>query len=154
MQALEGIKIIDLSRTAPGPYCGMLLGDMGADILRIEEPSIPADSRRATMSRRPTVSPEEQQRVLAFNAAARNKRSLALNLRTQQGKDIFYQLADQADVVLEGFRPGVTKRLGVDYDTVAARNPRIVYASITGYGQYGPCRATTSTTSRRAARWR
>ncbi|MCX6020951.1 MAG: CaiB/BaiF CoA-transferase family protein [Chloroflexi bacterium] len=138
MQALQGIKIIDLSRNAPGPYCGMLLGDMGADVLRIEEPSIPTEGRRAAMARRSTVSPEEQKRALAFNAAARNKRSLALNLRDARGKEIFYQLADQADVILEGFRPGVVKRLGVDYDTISARNPRIVYASITGYGQYGP----------------
>src|SRR3990170_5987445 len=128
MMALEGIRVLDLTRLAPGPYCTMLLGDLGADVIVVEEP--PGVGRRfdAGMSERAT----------AFNALGRNKRSIGLNLKDERAREVFYRLAEKADVVLEGFRPGVVKRLGVDYETVSARNPRIVYCSLSGYGQTGP----------------
>ncbi len=132
MLALEGIKILDLSRLAPGPYCSMLLGDMGADVLLIEAP---AEGKMAAMA---IARGGDSEKMAAYNSLARNKRSIILNLREQEAREIFYKLADEADVVLEGFRPGVVKRLGVDYETLSARNPRIVYCSLSGFGQTGP----------------
>ncbi len=132
MHALEGIKILDLSRLAPGPFCSMLLADMGADVLLIEAP---ADGKLA-----PALAGRsgDAEKAAAYNILSRNKRSIVLNLREQEAKDIFYKLAADADVVLEGFRPGVVKRLGVDYDTLKEANPRLVYCSLSGFGQTGP----------------
>jgi crotonobetainyl-CoA:carnitine CoA-transferase CaiB-like acyl-CoA transferase len=126
MMALEDIRILDLSRLAPGPFCTMLLADLGADVLLIEPP---ADSKAG---QNPGVTGE------AYNALGRNKRSIILNLRDEAAREVFYKLAESADVVLEGFRPGVVKRLGVDYETLRAKNPRLVYCSLSGYGQTGP----------------
>ncbi|MEX2246643.1 MAG: CoA transferase [Dehalococcoidia bacterium] len=134
MPALDGIKVLDLSRLAPGPFCSMLLGDMGADVLLIEAP---AEGKLAPALVARGGDPE---RAAAYNILGRNKRSLQLNLREQEAREIFYKLAEGADVVLEGFRPGVVKRLGVDYETVSSRNPRLVYCSLSGYGQTGPYR--------------
>ncbi|HWO93323.1 MAG TPA: CaiB/BaiF CoA-transferase family protein [Dehalococcoidia bacterium] len=135
MLPLEGIRVLDLSRLAPGPFCSMLLGDMGADILMIEAP--PSRLPGASMSN-PRPSGDDAQRMAAYNALSRNKKSMILNLQEQKARDIFYELAKSADVVLEGFRPGVVKRLGVDYDTLRGINDRIVYCSLSGYGQDGP----------------
>ena len=126
MLALDDIRILDLSRLAPGPFCTMLLGDLGADVLLIEPPS---DSKAGQA---PGVGGE------AYNALGRNKRSIVLNLRDESAREVFYKLAETADVVLEGFRPGVVKRLGVDYETLREKNPRLVYCSLSGYGQTGP----------------
>ncbi len=125
---LEGIKVLDLSRLAPGPYCTMILGDLGADVLKVEGPR---EGRLAMV-----MSIEE--RAIAYNALERNKRSIVLNLKLEPARKIFYQLAEKADVIVEGFRPGVVKRLGVDYDTIKEINPRLIYCSLTGYGQDGP----------------
>lgn len=138
MFALEGVKIIDLTRMAPGPYAGMLLGDMGADILKIEEPGTPTTGRRASANTQPRASSEDAERSAAFSPTGRNKRSISLNLKDDTARGILYKLIENADVVIEGFRPGVAKRLGVDYETLNKLNPRLVYGSITGYGQYGP----------------
>ena len=119
--ALEGIKVLDLSRLLPGPYCSMILADHGADVLRVEARRFAADP-------------------LPLHTLHRNKRHMSLNLKTGEGREIFYKLAREADVVLEGFRPGVAARLGVDYGTLRQINPRLVYCSITGYGQTGPRR--------------
>lgn len=128
MMPLEGIRVLDLTRLAPGPFCTMLLGDLGADVVVVEEP--PGVGRRFDIGM--------SERAQAFNALGRNKRSLGLNLKDPKAQDVFLRLAEKADVVVEGFRPGVVKRLGVDYETVSARNPRIVYCSLSGYGQTGP----------------
>ena len=133
MLPLEGIKILDLSRLAPGPFASMMLGDLGADVLLIEAPAEGKMAAMAVMGR--GADPE---RVAAYNTLSRNKRSIVLNLREQEAREIFYKLADEADVVLEGFRPGVVKRLGVDYETLSKRNPRLVYCSLSGFGQTGP----------------
>ena len=132
---LQGIRVLDLSRLGPGPYCTMILADLGADVLRIEEPP-PATGRRSS-SFDPRVEKEQLANVLAHG---RNKRSMVLNLKTEAGREVFFKLAQDADVVVDEYRPGVLKRLGVDYDTVNKLNPRIIYCSITGYGQDGPYR--------------
>lgn len=117
---LDGVRVVDLSRLYPGPFCSMLLADFGADVLCVEdrryegEPSMPS--------------------------AMRGKRHACLDLKRREGREIFLALADRADVLLEGFRPGVTERLGIGYEALHARNPRLVYCSVTGYGQTGPWR--------------
>jgi len=117
--ALSGITVIDLSRLLPGPYCSMLLADHGARVIAIEDPRY-RDSGEFV---RPVY---------------RNKHHITLNLKSDAGREIFFKLAEHADVVVEGFRPGVVKRLAVDYASVYRVNPEIVYCSITGYGQTGP----------------
>jgi len=133
MLPLEGIRVLDLSRLAPGPFCSMLLGDMGADVLLIEAP---ADGKLANAIG--GGRSQDLEKAAAYNTLSRNKRSLVLNLREPDAREIFYQLAAEADVVLEGFRPGVVKRLGVDYETLRQHNERIVYCSLSGFGQTGP----------------
>ena len=128
MMPLEGIKVLDLSGLAPGPYCTMLLGDMGADVIVVE--ATPGAGRR--------MDTGGGERGNAYNPLRRNKRSIGLNLKDPQAQEAFLRLAEKADVVVEGYRPGVVKRLGVDYETVSKRNPRIVYCSLSGYGQTGP----------------
>ena len=144
MLALEGIKIIDLTRQHPGPYCSMVLGDLGADVLRVEEPPAAAGGRRTARAQSPYAitdwSESERQRLASYSALHRNKRSILLNLKHTEGRQLFQQLAAEVDVVIEGFRPGVMKRLGVDYDALKKRNSRLVFCSITGYGQDGPYR--------------
>jgi crotonobetainyl-CoA:carnitine CoA-transferase CaiB-like acyl-CoA transferase len=140
MMPVEGIKILDLTRLAPGPYCTMILGDLGADILKVEEPGLPTGRRAqqagsADLSLPRGVSPESP-----YYALNRNKRSIALNLKTEEGREIFYKLAKKSDVLVEEMRPGVSNRLGIDYDSLKKINPRMIYCSITGYGQNGPYR--------------
>jgi len=132
--ALEGIKVIDMTRLAPGPYCTMFLADLGAEVIKIA----PGGGRAAAQIL-PRMAGEEERRR-AHNAAERNKKSIVLDLRRDEARQVFYRLAKTADVIVEEFRPGVVKRLGVDYDTIKGINPRIVYCSITGYGQEGPYR--------------
>jgi len=117
--ALSGITVLDLSRLLPGPYCSMVLADHGARVIVIED-------------RRFAGEAELSQSV------HRNKSHMTLNLKSEAGRSLFLHMAKTADVVLEGFRPGVTRRLGVDYESVSAVNPGIIYCSITGYGQTGP----------------
>src|SRR5215218_4678894 len=133
MLPLDHIRVLDLTRLAPGPHCTMILADLGADVIRIEEPG---GGRRAAMeqARLPDEQRTAQRRVAAFNALDRGKRSVALNLKLPEATRAFHDLARTADVVVEGFRPGVAQRLKVDYDTLAALNPRIIYCSISGYG--------------------
>ena len=144
MLALEDITIIDMTRQHPGPFCSMVLGDLGANVLRVEEPSSAVSGRRNTTTPRsdpiPGYEAIHNPQLAKYNALYRNKRSITLNLKHTKGQELFQRLADSADVVMEGFRPGVTKRLGVDYETLSIRNPRLVYCSITGYGQDGPYR--------------
>lgn len=141
MMALEGIKVLDLTRLAPGPFCTMVLADLGADVLRVEEPGLPSGRRAeqagsaGTSLPKMMLSPESP-----YYALNRNKKSIALNLKIKEGKEIFYKLAEQADVLVEEMRPGVSKRLGIDYETLKKINSRLIYCSITGYGQSGPYR--------------
>jgi crotonobetainyl-CoA:carnitine CoA-transferase CaiB-like acyl-CoA transferase len=127
---LEGVRVLDLTNVMAGPYCSMVLGDMGADVIKIEAFPGGDSSRRFT----PLVNGESY----CFAVLNRNKRSLALDLKSEQGKEIFNKLAAQADIITENFRPGVVKKLGIDYDSVAKFNPAVVYASMSGFGQTGP----------------
>jgi len=120
---LEGLKVLDLSRFLPGPYCTMLLADLGADVIMIEQPS---------------GSGLGERRVEFY--VFRNKRSIYLDLKDDRGREIFYRLASSSDVIVEGFRPGITEKLGIDYPSVRKLNKRIIYCSISGFGQSGPYR--------------
>ena len=132
--ALQGIKVVDLSRMAPGPFCTMVLGDLGADVIRVEEPG----GGRMARERADEVDESEARRRAAFNALNRNKRSIALNLKDNAARRVLRELVADADVFVEGFRPGVVSRLGCDYETLRELNPRLVYCSLSGYGQDGP----------------
>ncbi len=123
--ALDGLRVLELTHVMAGPFCGQVLADMGADVIKVEPPGT-GDSSRRSMG------------TAAFLAVNRNKRSVALDLKDDAHRAAFLRLADDADVVLENNRPGVTERLGVDYETLSARNPRLVYAAISGFGQTGP----------------
>ena len=133
---LDGIKVLDLSRFFPGQYAAMLLAEGGAEVVKIEAPGFREVLFELLHKEKPT---EEAER--AWNAVYvldRSKKSLAINLRANEARDIFYRLAREADVIIEGNRPGVMKKLKLDYDTIKKINPRIVYCAITGYGQDGP----------------
>ncbi len=128
MGVLDGIKILELARVPPAELPGMMLADMGAEVLKIETP----DAERPE-------GPEWVRRTI-FAFTNRNKRSMTLNMKSAEGQAIFQKLAATADVLVEGFRPGVMKRLGADYETLAKANPRLVYCSLSGFGQDGPYR--------------
>jgi alpha-methylacyl-CoA racemase len=136
MLALEGIKLLDMSGLAPGALCTMLLGDLGAEVIKVES-TIPSPLAGGG----PSPKGEEKRGDAAYFALNRNKKSIAINLKSEPGRQIFYRLAQQADVVVEGYRPGVVKNLGVDYETISELNPGIVYCSLSGYGQDGPYRS-------------
>lgn len=129
--ALAGVRVLDLSRVLAGPYCSMLLADYGADVIKVEEPG----SGDGTRSWGPPWVGDQSAYFLSAN---RNKRSLAVNLKSRAGRELIHQIAAQADIVLENFKPGGAARLGCGYATLAALNPRLIYCSITGYGQTGP----------------
>jgi crotonobetainyl-CoA:carnitine CoA-transferase CaiB-like acyl-CoA transferase len=131
MTLLSGIRVLDLSLQLPGPFCTMMMADYGADVIKVDEPE-------------PRVRNPFSASVPGTGAVERylnrGKKSLTLNLKSDEGKGIFRELTASADVVVEGFRPGVVRRLGVDYETLSAANQRLVYCSISGYGQTGPMR--------------
>ncbi len=133
VMALEGIKVLDLSRLAPGPYCGMILGDLGAEVIRVE-----ATEKKARVEGVLGLSDELAEMLRAFSPQGRNKKSIVIDLRRDEGREVFFRLAGEADVIIEEFRPGVVKRLGIDYEAVKEVNPLVIYCSITGYGQDGP----------------
>ena len=122
---LDGITVVDFSMFVPGPFCSAIFADLGAEVIKVE--AIDGDPGRGYVP-------------VQFRTENRNKRSIAINLKAPEAKPIVRKLAQKADIVLEGFRPGVAKRLGIDYHSLAAHNPRIIYCSISGYGQTGPWR--------------
>jgi len=128
--ALSGIRVLDLSRVLAGPFCTMLLGDMGAEIIKIEVPGQGDDSRRY-----PPFIGEESAYFMNLN---RNKKSIVLNLKDSRAKQIFLDLIRRSDAILENFRPGTMEKLGLGYDTIKAHNPDIVYSCISGFGHSGP----------------
>ena len=128
--ALEGLKVLDLTRLLPGGYCTLLLADMGADVLKVEDP-FGGDYVR-------WFPPKVKEESTYFLAVNRNKKSMKLNLKHERGKEVFRELVKHYDVLVEGFRPGVMAKLALDYERIAEINPRIVYCSISGYGQDGP----------------
>ena len=133
MKALDGIRVLDLTRALAGPFCTLMLGDNGADVIKVEIPGSGDDTRKWG----PPFIGEESAYYLSIN---RNKRSLTLNLQDAQAQEVFMKLAQDIDVVVENFTPGVMGRFGLDYDAVKAINPKVVYCSISGFGQDGPYR--------------
>lgn len=129
---LTGIRVLDISQVMAGPFCCMLLADMGADVIKIEPPGT-GDSTRQSMGFR--MKGQDSPGFLALN---RNKRSIALDLKSDADREVLYALVKTADVLVENARPGVAGRLGMDYATLSAINPRLIYASISGFGQTGP----------------
>lgn len=129
---LAGLRVLDVTQVMAGPFCCQVLGDLGADVVKVEPPD------RGDQSRRSMGFSMKGEDTAAFLAVNRNKRSAALNLKDAAHRDAFHRVAAGADVLVENFRPGVTARLAIDYDTLSQINPGLVYASISGFGQTGP----------------
>lgn len=129
-KALEGIRVLDLTRVLAGPYASMVLGDLGAEIIKIETPDGGDDARG--------FGPFLNGESVYFISINRNKKSLALNLKKEEGKDVFRKMVKEADVVLENYRPGTMEKLGLGYEALKEINPRIIYASSSGFGHTGP----------------
>jgi crotonobetainyl-CoA:carnitine CoA-transferase CaiB-like acyl-CoA transferase len=127
VQPLEGIRVIDLAPLGPGPHCSQIMADLGAEIVKVEQPDPKEGPKAGKLLRIPLNS-----------ALRRASKSIFLNLKSDAGREVFYKLVKTADVVIEGYRPGVAKRLQVDYETVRDHKPDIIYAALTGYGQDGP----------------
>jgi|KBSSwiStaDraftv2_1062776.scaffolds.fasta_scaffold71189_1 alpha-methylacyl-CoA racemase len=132
--ALDGIKVLELTRVGPGAFCTMMLADMGAEVLKIEAP--PSDKLAGSGA---SPGPKDAKK-LATSFTNRNKKSLTLNLKDPAGQAVLQDLAKSYDVLVEGYRPGVMKRLGGDYDTLKKLNPRLIYCALSGFGQDGPYR--------------
>jgi formyl-CoA transferase len=128
---LSGIRVLDVCQVMAGPFCCMLLGDLGADVIKVEPPE--GDQARRAMGFK--LKGDDSLGFLNMN---RNKRSITLDLKGEAGRNVFFRLAETADVIVENYRPGAMKKLGVDYEAVRAVNPGIIYASISGFGQSGP----------------
>jgi len=137
MQPLDDLTVVDLTRALAGPFCTLMLGDLGARVVKVETP----DGGDDTRGWGPPFIGAESAYFLTIN---RNKESLTLNLKDDRGRAILWRLLDRADVLVENFRPGTMQRFGLDYETVRARRPRLVYASISGFGQDGPYRERTA----------
>jgi len=129
-QILSGITVLDLTRVFCGPYCTMWLGDMGAKIIKIEQPNVGDDTRM--------WGPTQNGASAFFANLNRNKYGVTLNLKSPEGKEMFLKMVEQADVVVENYRPGVMKKMGLNYEELRKVNPRIIYASASGFGTYGP----------------
>ena len=130
MRALSGLLVLDVTQVMAGPFCAMQLADLGADVIKIEPPA--GDSTRRWMTAGAGTD------SYGFNAVNRGKRGIVLNLKVPAAQDVFRRLSRHADVVIENFRPGVMAEFGLDYARLSAENPRLIYASISGYGQTGP----------------
>src|SRR6188472_4685347 len=132
MPPLDDLRVIDLTRVLAGPFCTMLLGDMGADVIKIEEPELGDDTRGWA----PFIDGVSSY----FLSVNRNKRSVALDLKSPAGAEVLTRLVGEADVLVENLRPGTLGRAGFGYERLATLNPRLIYASVTGYGHTGPRR--------------
>ncbi|MGE5642118.1 MAG: CaiB/BaiF CoA transferase family protein, partial [Byssovorax cruenta] len=132
MQPLNGIRVLDLSRVLAGPYCTMVLGDLGAGVIKVESPE--GDETRGWG---PPFAAGESAYFLCVN---RNKRSIVIDFKTQEGRNILHKLIQQSDILVENFRPGTLARFSLDYESASMLNPKLIYCSITGFGQTGPLR--------------
>jgi crotonobetainyl-CoA:carnitine CoA-transferase CaiB-like acyl-CoA transferase len=131
MRPLEGIRILDLTRVLSGPYCTMLLGDLGAEVIKVERPGEGDDTRAF-------APPFQGDQAAYFLSINRNKKSITLDMKSERGKEILWRLVDLSDVMVENFRPGAMDRLGFGYEVVRARRPAMIYCSISGFGDTGP----------------
>ncbi|WP_209122689.1 CaiB/BaiF CoA-transferase family protein [Alkalihalobacillus sp. BA299] len=127
---LENVRVLDLSRLLPGPFCTLTLADFGADVIKVEDPKVGDYAR--------WYEPQVKGQNQMFLSLNRNKRSVTLDLKSEKGKELFIQLVETSDILVESFRPGVMDRLGLGYETLKDINPKIIYCAITGYGQTGP----------------
>ena len=130
MKPLKGMTVLDLSKVIAGPLCGQYLGDLGADVIKVEPVGVGDDTR--------TWAPQEKGVSALFLSFNHNKRSVAVDLKSEEGRKIVHDIARKADIVLQGFGSGTAKKLGVDYETLKALNPKIIYCEISGYGRDGP----------------
>ena len=130
MKPLQNVKILDLTRVLAGPYSTMLLQELGAEIIKVEMPKTGDDARY--------FGPFKENKSAYFMSINRGKKSISLNLKTQKAKEIIYELVKKVDVVTENFRPGTMEKLGLDYETLKTHNPKIIFASTSGFGQTGP----------------
>jgi crotonobetainyl-CoA:carnitine CoA-transferase CaiB-like acyl-CoA transferase len=128
--ALDGIRVVDLSRVLAGPFCGALLGDMGADVIKVEDPAVGDESR--------TWPPHKDGESAGYIVNNRNKRGIAVNLKTAEGVAVVRRLVARADVLIENFRTGTMEEFGLGYDTLSKENPRLVYCSVSAFGRTGP----------------
>ena len=129
-QPLKGIRVLDLTRVLAGPFCAMLLGDMGAEVIKVEETGKGDDTRGW-----PPFAGGESTYFMSVN---RNKKSITLNLKAPEGRDILKKLVATADIFVENYRPGAFEALGLGYEALSAINPRLIYASFSALGQHGP----------------
>ncbi|MBU1108207.1 MAG: CoA transferase [Candidatus Riflebacteria bacterium] len=127
---LTGIKVVDLTRVLAGPFCTMTLADLGAEVIKVEKPGSGDDSR--------AFGPHQHGESAYFMSINRGKKSLTLDLKSEKGREILLKLVTQADVLVENFKPGVMKKLGLDYETLSKINPRLIYCASSGFGQTGP----------------
>ena len=134
--ALENLTVLDLTRVLAGPFCTMMLADMGANVIKIEVPKGGDDTRSYPPFRAKNLNGERES--VYFANINRNKKGITLNLKTPEGKEIFKELVKKADIVVENYRPGVMDKLGLGYDVLKEINPRIIYAAVSGFGCYGP----------------
>lgn len=129
-QALENLTVLDLTRVVAGPYAGALLGDLGANVIKIEIPGRGDDARG--------YGPYENGESMYYANLNRNKRGITLNMKSEKGKEAFLKLVEKADILIENFRPGVMDKLGLGYDRLKEINPRLIYGAVSGFGSYGP----------------
>ncbi len=131
MRPLEGVRILDLTRVVSGPYCTMLLGDLGAEVIKVERPCEGDDTRAF-------APPFQGDQAAYFLSVNRNKKSITLDMKNERGKEVLWRLVDVSDVLVENFRPAAMERLGFGYEAVRARRPSMIYCSISGFGDTGP----------------
>jgi crotonobetainyl-CoA:carnitine CoA-transferase CaiB-like acyl-CoA transferase len=138
MGALSGIRVLDLSRVLAGPWCGQILADLGAEVIKVERPRIGDDTRAWGPPYMQTAEGEDSSEAAYYQSANRNKLSVSVNIATAEGQAIIRALAAEADVLIENYKAGSLAKYGLDYQTLSALNPRLVYCSVTGFGQTGP----------------
>ena len=136
--ALAGIQVLDLSRVLAGPWCTQILADLGADVVKVERPSVGDDTRHWGPPFLTDADGNDTTQASYFTACNRNKRSVTIDMATEDGQQLIRQMALQADVLVENFKVGGLAQYGLDYASLAALNPRLIYCSVTGFGQDGP----------------
>ncbi len=136
--ALDHLKVLDLSRVLAGPYCAQMLADLGADVIKVERPGDGDDTRKWGPPFMPDADGNPTSHATYFHCTNRNKRGITVDIATPQGQAIIRQIAAQSDIVVENFKVGGLKAYGLDYDSLKALNPRLIYCSVTGFGQTGP----------------